>query len=124
VHLIRPAGYLYGRQTKSFSVNGIGVCEGIYAGFKSPTHSHEQAMLCLVLQGVYTESYESKNFVRTPNNAFFHPAGVLHASDFRLKSNGKEVRLMRIEIDPQISYNSQRRIIPVLNTLLRKNPKL
>lgn len=71
MHLIRPPGYLYGRQTKSFSVNGIGVCEGIYAGFKSPTHAHEQAMLCLVLQGVYNDPTSQKILSERQTTSFF-----------------------------------------------------
>ena len=51
-----PPGSLYGETLRSHKVSGFELSERVYpARFRTPQHSHKQALFCYVVQGNYTE---------------------------------------------------------------------
>ena len=53
--------------------------------FKTPKHSHENALFCLVLKGNYTETYGRKQRECSPSTALFHACDDPHAEHFHDK---------------------------------------
>lgn len=73
----------YGMILDSRKVAGLTVTENTYApGVRLPKHTHEQACFCLVLQGLYTETYQQTTLTCEPLSLIFRPAGEAHSDRF------------------------------------------
>jgi AraC family transcriptional regulator len=93
-----PPGSLYGETLRSHKVSSFELSERVYpARFKTPKHSHKQALFCYVVQGDYTETYGGKTRECSPSALLFHPANETHAEHFH-DSGG---RSFIIEIAPE-----------------------
>jgi AraC family transcriptional regulator len=98
MNLIHPPGYLYGEYLRSSEIPDFKLAEGEYQrGMKTPHHSHEHALLCLVLRGAYIDTCRMKTRTHKQSTVFFLPPEEAHLSDFRSTS----VRIFRIEVNPQ-----------------------
>ncbi len=93
-----PAGQLYGHVLRGHEVAGLALIETSYpASLELPLHSHEQAYLCFVLQGAYTEIYGSRTRLCKPSALIFHPPDELHSDHF----HNARGRCFNVEIDSQ-----------------------
>jgi AraC family transcriptional regulator len=93
-----PPGSLYGETLRSHKVSSFELSERVYpARFRTPRHSHKQALFCYVVQGNYTETYGRKTRECNPSALLFHPANETHAEQFH-DSGG---RSFIIEIAPE-----------------------
>jgi AraC family transcriptional regulator len=93
-----PPGSLYGETLRSRKVSGFELSERVYpARFRTPRHSHKQALFCYVVQGNYTETYGRKTRECSSSALLFHPANETHAEHFH-DSGG---RSFIIEIAPE-----------------------
>jgi len=93
-----PPGSLYGEILRSHKVSGFDLSERAYpARFRTPRHSHKQALFCYVVQGDYTETYGGKTRECRQSAVLFHPANETHAEHFH-DSGG---RSFIIEIAPE-----------------------
>ncbi len=93
-----PPGSLYGETLRSHKVSSFDLSERVYpARFRTPRHSHKQALFCYVVQGDYTETYGRKTRECSPSALLFHPANETHAEHFH-DSGG---RSFIIEIAPE-----------------------
>jgi AraC family transcriptional regulator len=91
-------GQLYGETLRSRKVAGFELSERIYpARFRTPRHSHKQALFCFVIQGNYTETYGRETRECLPSTLLFHPAEETHAEYFH-DSGG---RSLIIEVAPE-----------------------
>ncbi len=96
--IIQPTGQLFGRTLKNIKLSDLELSEGSYNyGIKTPQHSHQWALLCLVLKGSYLERNGSKQYQRNASTVFFHPPEEPHVSNF----SNTSVRIFQIEIKPQ-----------------------
>jgi AraC family transcriptional regulator len=78
-----PPGRLYGETLKSRKIANFELSERCYPPhFKTPRHSHKQALFCFVVDGCYTETYGVKTRECRPSSFLFHPADELHAEYF------------------------------------------
>lgn len=85
-----------GQIIKSKEVAGFYLSETTYAPLvKVPSHSHQHACFCLVLQGTYKELYRRKTVECTPSLLVFRPAGETHSDHF----DDQQVRCFLIELD-------------------------
>jgi len=92
-----PPGSLYGETLRSCKVSSFEISERVYpARFRTPKHSHKQALFCFVVQGDYTETYGRKTRECSSSALLFHPANETHAEHFH-DSGG---RSFIIEIAP------------------------
>src|SRR5262245_13979524 len=92
-----PPGSLYGETLRSRKVSSFDLSERVYpARFRTPRHSHKQALFCYVVQGDYTETYGRKTRECSQSALLFHPANETHAEHFH-DSGG---RSFIIEIAP------------------------
>lgn len=90
-------GHLYGETLKNRKVASFELSERVYPPqFKTPTHSHKQALFCFVMQGRYTEVYGHHTRECAPSTLLFHPAGECHAESFHELGG----RSFVIEIEP------------------------
>ncbi len=93
-----PPGSLYGETLRSRKVSSFELSERVYpARFRTPRHSHKQALFCYVVQGNYTETYGRKTRECRSSALLFHPANETHAEYFH-DSGG---RSFIIEIAPE-----------------------
>jgi AraC family transcriptional regulator len=93
-----PPGSLYGETLRSHKVSSFDLSERVYpARFRTPRHSHKQALFCYVVQGDYTETYGRKTRECSQSALLFHPANETHAEHFH-DSGG---RSFIIEIAPE-----------------------
>jgi AraC family transcriptional regulator len=93
-----PPGSLYGETLRSHKVSSFDLSERAYpARFRTPKHSHKQALFCFVVQGDYTETYGGKTRECGQSALLFHPANETHAEHFH-DSGG---RSFIIEIAPE-----------------------
>jgi AraC family transcriptional regulator len=93
-----PPGSLYGKTLRSHKVLSFDLSERVYpARYRTPSHSHKQAMFCYVVQGDYTETYGGKTRECSQSALLFHPANETHAEHFH-DSGG---RSFIIEISPE-----------------------
>ncbi|MCI0489244.1 MAG: AraC family transcriptional regulator [Blastocatellia bacterium] len=93
-----PRGHFCGEILKSCDVAGFILNETSYAaGSHLPRHSHENAYICFVRQGAYTEIYGNKTRNCGPSTLAFHPPDELHSERF----HNAEGRSFNIEIGPQ-----------------------
>ncbi len=81
------SGRWYGDTLSKDSVAGLTLTETVYnSNLKLPQHSHEQAYFCLVLKGMYTESYGRQARTCKTATLIFHPADEPHADHFHSDS--------------------------------------
>lgn len=93
-----PPGSLYGETLRSRKIASFDLSERVYpARFRTPRHSHRQALFCFVVQGGYTETYGRKTRECSQSALLFHPANETHAEHFH-DSGG---RSFIIEIAPE-----------------------
>jgi AraC family transcriptional regulator len=93
-----PPGSLYGETLRSHKVSSFDLSERVYpARFRTPRHSHKQALFCYVVQGNYTEIYGGKTRECSTSALLFHPANETHSEHFH-NSGG---RSFIIEIAPE-----------------------
>jgi AraC family transcriptional regulator len=94
-----PAGRFYGQHALSRFVASAGVklIESHYAGdTRLPTHSHELAHFCIVIEGSYRERCGSREHHRAPSSVLFQPAGFTHAEEHH--GSGRHLIL---EVEPR-----------------------
>jgi AraC family transcriptional regulator len=78
-----PPGSLYGETLRNHKVSSFDLSERAYpARFRTPEHSHKQALFCFVVQGNYTEIYGGKTRECSQSALLFHPANETHAEHF------------------------------------------
>lgn len=76
-------GHLYGKTLKSHKVASFELSDRVYPPrYKTPKHSHKQALFCFVMQGHYTETYGKHTRECAPSTLLFHPAEERHAEHF------------------------------------------
>lgn len=74
------AGEFYGRRSDVIEADGYSFAESSYAPTAQlPTHAHELAHFCLVLDGTYTETIGSRSYDRTPATLVYYPTDVSHS---------------------------------------------
>ncbi|MEZ5425818.1 MAG: AraC family transcriptional regulator [Pyrinomonadaceae bacterium] len=74
---------LYGKTLRQKKVAAFTLTERFYPPFfKTPVHSHESALFCLVLRGNYTESFGRRERICAPSTALFHASQDPHAEHF------------------------------------------
>lgn len=78
-----PPGRYYGETLRSRKMASFELSERVYSpGYRTPKHTHKQALFCFVMQGNYTESYGGKTRECQSSTLLFHPPGELHAEHF------------------------------------------
>jgi AraC family transcriptional regulator len=96
--LLLSCGKFFGQTSRSRAFRGISLTSLIYPGTeKHEKHSHEQALFCLSLRGVYSEQYGTRNITYLPGSIVFHPADEEHATE--VNEIGSQVFV--IEIGPE-----------------------
>ncbi|MGE3468424.1 MAG: helix-turn-helix domain-containing protein [Pyrinomonadaceae bacterium] len=74
------AGEFFGRRSDVIEADGYSFAESSYAPTAQlPTHAHELAHFCLVLDGSYTETIGSRSYDRTPATLVYYPTDVSHS---------------------------------------------
>lgn len=87
---------LFGESLNSRTVSAFTLSERSYPPFfKTPAHSHENALFCLVLKGDYTESFGHSQRECGPRTALFHASYDPHAEHFH--ANGGHSFIVEIE---------------------------
>jgi AraC family transcriptional regulator len=90
------AGSFYGVTAKTINVSGFRFTEKAYETRDAlPSHSHELAHFCFVLEGNYTETICRKVEERTPATLIFYPPDTVHAEGHHNKG-----RHLLIELEP------------------------
>jgi AraC family transcriptional regulator len=93
-----PPGSLYGEALRSRVLTGLVLSERRYAPFfRTPKHAHGHALLCLVIQGGYTETFGTRTRTCEPPLLIFHPADEIHTEQFHQIGG----RLFIIELEPK-----------------------
>lgn len=76
------AGEYYGRVASAAEVAGLRLTDLEHASARRiPSHSHEQAFLCLLLGGRYRERAGRLAVEYAPGTLVFHPAGLQHEDE-------------------------------------------
>lgn len=89
-------GTYYGRPIAKQEVAGLILTEKHHpAGERLPPHAHDQAYLCFVLAGSWSERYDGGVRTCAPRSVIYHPAGEIHSDSF----DREEARLFDIELD-------------------------
>jgi AraC family transcriptional regulator len=79
---ISPAQF-YGALSRSWSVRGVTLAETCYQpDAVVPSHVHDRALFCLVLDGGLIERNERETTLYDAGSLFFHPAGQAHSHRF------------------------------------------
>ncbi len=74
---------LFGKSLQSRKVAAFSLSERFYPPhFKTPEHTHDNALFCLVLKGNYTETFGRERRECTPRTALFHASDDPHAEHF------------------------------------------
>lgn len=74
---------LYGRTLQCRKVAAFSLSERFYPPFfMTPSHTHENALFCLVLKGNYTETFGRARRECSPRTALFHASDDPHAEHF------------------------------------------
>ncbi len=90
------AGQFYGSKSDVFAANGFCFSESTYApSAQLPTHAHELAHFCLVIEGFYAETIGSRTYDRVPTSLVYYPTDVSHSE--KHLTNGRH---FLIEIQP------------------------
>ena len=77
------AGSYYGTPRQRLDIADVTFVETHYApGTRLPRHSHDNAYLCLVVDGVFDESDRSRRRTCTPGQLLVRPPGETHADTF------------------------------------------
>lgn len=93
--LTLPDGHFYGVTLEHREVAGFRLTETAYpARLRLPKHSHERPYFCLILQGVYDETYGRKGRVCKRSMLVYHPSGEVHSQHFKETAG----RLFRLEV--------------------------
>lgn len=78
-----PPGKYYGETLRLRKMASFELSERVYSPwYQTPQHTHKQALFCYVMQGQYTESYDSRTRECKTSTLLFHPPGELHAEQF------------------------------------------
>src|SRR5262245_5975677 len=78
-----PPGSYYGETLRSRKVASFQLSERVYSpGYRTPKHTHKQALFCFVMQGNYTESYGGKTRECKSSTLLYHPPEELQAEHF------------------------------------------
>jgi len=86
------------RVIKTRNVSGFQMMEGLYyANTKVPSHSHEQAVFCIALNGRCAEVYGREVREYQPLTVQFLPPNETHS----LAISTAEVRAFSVEVAPQ-----------------------
>lgn len=92
-----PTGEYYGETLRRRDANGILVVESrLAARARLPVHAHQNAYLCAVVGGSFTERVGTRARECTASTVKFHQAGEEHSESF----GGAGAHLLRIEIPP------------------------
>lgn len=76
-------GRFYGNVLKTISIADFKLTETVYASsLKLPSHAHESTYFCFVLDGSFTEFYESQTRSCHSSTLIFHPANEMHSDHF------------------------------------------
>lgn len=77
------AASLHGKERRSRKVGAFTLGERLYpAYFQTPSHSHDLALFCYVVEGGFTEKYGSRTRDCAPSTFLFHAPGEAHAEQF------------------------------------------
>ena len=77
-----PPGRFHGRILGARGASGVRMTEArIEPGRELPTHSHELAFFCLLLDGGYREDYGPRTVSYRPFTVAYHPPGEPHRSE-------------------------------------------
>ncbi|QQS40897.1 MAG: helix-turn-helix transcriptional regulator [Acidobacteriota bacterium] len=88
-------GQFYGTVAEKRSVSSSIISEVVHSAPRSlPSHSHELAFFCLLLDGSYAESFGRRSFSYRPFSLLWHPSGIEHKDE--IGNNGG--RFFGIEI--------------------------
>jgi AraC family transcriptional regulator len=76
----RPLGKFYGRVLEARPWNGLALSETSYApDLTIPLHSHSHSLICVVLNGEFTERYGNRQRTCQPSTLTFHPEDEVHS---------------------------------------------
>jgi AraC family transcriptional regulator len=74
-------GTFFGKTQSRLEVAGFTFAESLYAAnFDIPMHSHENAFLYYVIDGIYDEACGRETRTGGPSSLVFHPVGEAHAN--------------------------------------------
>jgi len=76
------AGRFFGTPSATHIVAGLRFFERRYDTGRSPSHHHECASMCLVLDGGFTEHHARGRFDCAPRSVLFYPPGISHREQF------------------------------------------
>jgi AraC family transcriptional regulator len=94
MRLTLAAGQYFGTMLQRCERGRFTLSESIYPGLlEIPRHAHKRAYCCLLLEGAYTEDFDSSHRACTRSTIVFHPSGEVHAEHFAPAGG----RLFRIE---------------------------
>lgn len=97
---------LYGESLQRQKVSAFTLSERYYSPFfKTPSHAHEKALFCLVVNGSYTETYGNRSLLCAPSNFLFHAGDFPHAEHYH--KNGGHSFIIEIEKDWLIKIRDQ-----------------
>jgi AraC family transcriptional regulator len=92
-----PQGHFLGTEVLRRNLGNFLLNETRYpAHARLPAHAHQNAYLCLILRGGYTEVYGKQTRSCVPMTVAFHPPGEVHAQHF----HDDETRSFNVEIAP------------------------
>lgn len=75
-------GHFYGEITRKREASGLILSELKHeTARKLPSHSHELAYFCLLLNGNYWEQFGRKRITYKPLTVMFHPPGMTHVDE-------------------------------------------
>jgi AraC family transcriptional regulator len=75
----RPLGKFYGQVLEARPWNGLALSEISYTPeFTIPLHSHSHSLICLVLNGEFTERFGKRERVCSASTLTFHPEDEVH----------------------------------------------
>lgn len=87
---------LFGKSLQKQIVSAFTLTERCYPPlFKTPSHSHEKALFCLVVKGSYTETFGNKSLLCLPTTFLFHAVDFPHAEQYH--QNGGHAFIIEIE---------------------------
>jgi AraC family transcriptional regulator len=87
----------HGNILKSIELAGLALTETAYApNLSLPTHSHQSAYFCYVLEGGFTEVYKKHSRLCEKSILIYHPAWEAHADTFH-----SETRCFNLKINNQ-----------------------
>src|SRR5262245_20521882 len=91
-----PCGHYLGQVIRCEHVAGLILTETRHApNAQLPLHAHENAYICLVRHGTYTEVFGHRTRTCGPLTLAFHPPGELHAE----RMGERDVHSFNIELD-------------------------